>query len=443
MKVNFYLKTPNGDYKTWIYCLIRYQNLNVKVYTDQKIHPNFWNAETQRVRSTSKFPTHPEYNDWLKSIVRAADKIEKDWKNQNSDKLTIPPLPVDELKKGLKKYLTKITKVERSENKKRSFWGYYDTFITRMKNGTRTNLSKGTPLSPRTIFQFENLKRHLQNFEQKKKYKVEFETIDLYFYKLFIDYVTIDLDTSPNTIGKLITNLKVFLREAFEDGLTTNNIFTHRKFKSIKFSSDTVYLTNEEIQEMQNLDLSKELRLERVRDMFVIGCYTGLRFSDFTQIKPKHIGNGMIEIVQSKTGNTVVIPMTEAVVKILKKYDNALPKISNQKFNKYLYEVCQKCTLLEKEVTIKGMKGGKVTSSFKPKYEFVSSHTGRRSFATNEYKAGDLEISEIMSLTGHKTEKSFYRYIRETPKETAIRIQQKFIERDIKRASMTGHLKAV
>lgn len=443
MKVNFYLKNPSGDYETWIYCLIRYQNKNVKVYTDQKIHPKFWNPGAQRVRQTLKFPTHPEYNTWLMSIVTAADKIEKDWKNQNSNLATIPPIPSHVIKEKLRKYLTKISKGEREENKLLSFWGYYDNFLHRMENGTRVHLEKGTPIAPKTIFQFHNLKRHLQNFEQNAKFKIEFDCIDLNFYKKFVDHLTIKLQLAPNTIGKLITNLKVFLREALEDGVTANNIFTHRKFKSINFKSDTVYLTAGEIQALQNLDLSKQPRYERVRDMFVIGCYTGLRYSDLTKIQPEHIENGMIEITQTKTGNPVIIPLVNDVVKILDKYGNALPKISNQKYNEYLYEVCKKCEVLAKEITVKEIKGGKKITNEKPKYEFISSHTARRSFATNEYKAGDLEVSEIMAITGHKTEKAFYKYIRETPRETAIRIKQKFIDRELKQASITNHLKAV
>ena len=183
--------------------------------------------------------------------------------------------------------------------------------------------------------------------------------------------------------------------------------------------------------------------MDRVRDMFVIGCYTGLRFSDLTRIQPQHVENGMITIEQSKTGNEVIIPMVKEVLPILEKYKSALPKISNQKYNEYLNEVCKKCEVLGKEITTTGIKGGKKIITIQPKYESVSSHTARRSFATNEFKAGDLEISEIMAITGHKTEKSFYKYIRETPKGTAERIKQKFIERDLKQATITNHLKAV
>ncbi|MEP6947715.1 MAG: phage integrase SAM-like domain-containing protein [Ginsengibacter sp.] len=443
MKINFYLKNPSGDYETWIYCLISYQNKRVKIYTDQKINPKFWNLEAQRVRQTLKFKNHSEYNSWLLDIISAADKIELDWKKLNSDKAEIPPIPSHVLKEKLRKYLTKITKDERKEKEKFTFWGYYENFLHRMENGTRVHLEKGTPLASKTIFQFHNLKRHLINFEQREKFKIDFENIDLNFYKKFVDYLTIKLQVGPNTIGKLITNLKVFLREALEDGITANNVFTHRKFKSLNFKSDTVYLTTAEIKEMQNLDLAGQPRYDRVRDTFVIGCYTGLRFSDLIKIQPHHIENGMIEITQTKTQNAVVIPMVKDVVQILEKYKNSLPKISNQKYNEYLYEVCKKCEALKLEITTHAIKGGKRTTIIMPKYEFISSHTARRSFATNEYKAGDLEVSEIMAITGHKTEKAFYKYIRETPKETAMRIKQKFVDRELRQAAITNHLKAV
>ena len=116
-----------------------------------------------------------------------------------------------------------------------------------MKNGTRVHISKGTPMAPKTIFQFDNLKRHLENYERAKKIKIDFYKIDLTFYNDFVDYLTIKLKLAPNTIGKLITNLKVFLREAFDEGISTNNIFTNRRFRSISSEADTIYLNTIEI----------------------------------------------------------------------------------------------------------------------------------------------------------------------------------------------------
>ena len=440
MKVNFYLKNPKGDYETWIYCKVRYQGNELKIYTDKKIEPQYWNADTQTVRQTKKFANHSEYNRWLKNIADHADKIETDWINKNKGKDVITPIPTTVLKEALRKYLAKPTKEEKVIIQERTFWGYYNNFLFRMQNGTRTHLGKGTPLAAKTIFQFENLQRHLENFEKKNRYELSFENITLTFYNKFIDYLTIDLKLAPNTIGKLITNIKVFMREALEDGITTNNTFTHRKFKSIHSKSDTVYLTIPEIKELLKLDLSKKPSYERVRDTFVIGCYTGLRFSDVIRIKPSNIIDGMIEITPIKTDNHVVIPMVKEVTELLNKYNNKLHIISNQKYNEYLYEVCKECDILKTEITINEIKGGKKVVIKKPKYEFISSHTARRSFATNEYKAGDLEVSEIMAITGHTTEKSFYKYIRETPKETANRIKEKIRLRELKPVT---HLKAV
>jgi len=210
-----------------------------------------------------------------------------------------------------------------------------------------------------------------------------------------------------------------------------------------RFKSDTVYLNLIEIKEMQDLNLTGSPRLERVRDMFIIGCFTGLRYSDLTNIKPENIDNGMIEMVQAKTGSTVVIPFTNNVQDILKKYNYTMPTISNQKFNEYLSLVAEKCELLQKEIIINSIKGGKKIQTTIPKHKLIGSHTARRSFATNENAAGDLDTGEIMTLTGHKSEKSFYKYIRETPKEKAERIKEKFILREAKQAALINHLKAV
>ena len=120
-----------------------------------------------------------------------------------------------------------------------------------------------------------------------------------------------------------------------------------------------------------------------------------------------------------------------------------MPKICNQKYNEYLQIVAKTCKNLQQEITIAQIRGGKKLSHTDPKYTFASSHTARRSFATNEFAAGDLDTGEIRSVTGHKSEKSFYKYIRETPKDVAQRIKQKFELREAKQAAITNHLKAV
>jgi integrase len=180
--------------------------------------------------------------------------------------------------------------------------------------------------------------------------------------------------------------------------------------------SDNIALTESEIDALSKLDLKNEIRLDAVRDMFVLGCYSGLRWSDFTDIKPenikKHKNGQVIDIIQTKTKNQVVIPVNNSIAAILKKYNNQLPEpISNQKFNEYIKEIAKMIPELNTKETIVVTKGGKTTEEIFSRWELISSHTARRSFATNSFEKG-IEVKLIRAITGHKSDKSFYSYIK-------------------------------
>ncbi|WP_423130635.1 site-specific integrase [Gaoshiqia sp. Z1-71] len=177
-------------------------------------------------------------------------------------------------------------------------------------------------------------------------------------------------------------------------------------------------MNEKELDILYNLDLVENKRLDRIRDLFLVGAWTGCRFSDFSTIGPDQITNGFLYVQQAKTGAKVVIPLHPVVKAILQKYNGILPDApSNQKFNDYIKEVGELAginTPTAKRLT----RGGKrITQSF-PKWELISSHTARRSFATNLYKSGFPSIS-IMQITGHTTEKAFLKYIKVTPEEHA------------------------
>ena len=142
-----------------------------------------------------------------------------------------------------------------------------------------------------------------------------------------------------------------------------------------------------------------------------MGCETGLRFSDFSQISEENIqtinGVDLLRMVQQKTEDNVTIPLKTIAKAILKKYDNKLPKaITNQKMNLYLKELCE---LAELDEVITLRRGGGVVTD--KKYNLISTHTARRSFATNAYLARVPSIA-IMKITGHRSEKSFLKYIK-------------------------------
>ena len=165
--------------------------------------------------------------------------------------------------------------------------------------------------------------------------------------------------------------------------------------------------------------------------MFVLGCNSGLRWSDYTDIKPENIKQGtnglIIDIIQEKTKNQVVIPVNNTISEILAKYNNQLPApITNQKFNDYLKEVAKMVDSLHNTETMVITKGGKTKEVTKARHELISSHTARRSFATNAFEKG-IETKLIRAITGHKTDSSFYKYIKTDATKQAEMFREKNI----------------
>lgn len=426
MTVKFYLKRPNDTCESVIFARLNYNMVCYKYYLLEKIHPQNWNFKKQRVKNGVKNIGAIELN---KKLVHVSGVIiESFYKYQNAHSGCAPSPQY--FRDILHDIFNKQKSLRSVENVRRTFWGFFEDLLIRMASGSRLHTQKNTPLALKTIGNMRNLFNHLRFFEITCRRTIDFDTIDMKFYFSFIDYLTQVKKVGINTIGKLITNIKVLMREAVEFGYTSNMIFTHRRFRSPSIETETVYLNDVEIAELAEIDLSYSRRLESVRDLFLIGCYTGLRSSDLCQLSITSVRDNVLSLTQIKTGDPVYIPLKKQVRLIIEKYGGMFPAaISNQKFNKYLKEVCSKCSLLEKEVSLIRFVAGKKVSIKKPKHEFVMSHTARRSFATNEYLERDLQPGEIRAITGHKSDKSFYRYIRTSPNENAINVARKWQER--------------
>ena len=256
---------------------------------------------------------------------------------------------------------------------------------------------------------------YIQEYEKNRKIKLEFRNIDKLFFNDFVAYLQ-ELGLSTNTIWHKTVSIKAVMKAANEQELTDNTKYT--TFKNVSEESQAIALSEKELDLLAKYDFSKSPRLERTRDLFLIGCWTGLRFSDFTRIKQENIKDNFLTIQQQKTNEFVTIPLHPVFLSIWNKYNGVLPaNISNQKFNDNLKDVCKDAGLNDR--VIKSItKGGKKISTVYEKWELVSSHTARRSFATNLYKSGFPSIS-IMQITGHKTESSFLKYIKVTKEEHA------------------------
>jgi integrase len=228
-----------------------------------------------------------------------------------------------------------------------------------------------------------------------------------------------------NTIGDHIKKIKVFMNYANDKGYTSNQWHRHRKFQTVEEAAETIYLPDQELMTIYKLDLTKNKKLDRVRDIFIIGCYTGLRFSDLSQIRSENfIKNGsQLKLKTIKTGETVIIPIHWTIQETLKKYDGQLPRsISNQKMNDYLKELGKKAEFKDKIVLSK-TQGGKQTFVTKEKWQLITVHTARRSFATNMFLAGVPTIS-IMKITGHRTERAFMKYIKVSQEQNADKLSE-------------------
>jgi len=284
--------------------------------------------------------------------------------------------------------------------------------------GFMVNYQKTSEKNWKTKRHYNTTVNHLKKYSKIRRRKINFDDIDQAFYNDFVKYLE-SCSLRINTIGGHIKNLKVFLRAALELKIHNNYYFENRNFKIIQEDVDSIYLDKDEIKRIYEINLSKYPILEQTRDAFIISALTGLRYSDIENLKTANIGeDGIIRITQVKTKKQVCLPIGNVVNTILLKYSPNLPKIiSNQKFNDNL-KIIAKLAKFNGWETITRSNGGQRITKKILKYWLVSSHTARRSFATNLALSG-TPIAQIMAITGHRTEKSFWKYVKIRPTQNA------------------------
>ena len=392
-------KTPK---ETPIYLVFWYNQIRIKISTGERINPKYWLSDDHRARTTKDNPDGSNLNTRLKTHEINAMNTVRDHFNTNG---TIHP-------GKLKTELVNVLRPKPIEDpKQKTFLGAIQEYIDSTSKAPRTKLSYGTTLNV------------LKKYEETLKKPLTFDSINMDFYEHFVNYLTYDKNFAKNTIGGHIKEIKVFMDYCNDKGYTTNQGHRHRKFKKIEETAETIYLNDKELETLYNKDLSKFPKLCRIRDVFIIGCYTGLRFSDLSQVTPdKIINNGtQLKIKTIKTGETVIIPLHWTIREILNKYDGKLPRvISNQKFNEYLKQLGEKAKIKE-SVTLTKTKGGLSFESTFKKWELITVHTARRSFSTNMFLA-DVPTISIMKITGHRTERAFMKYIKVTQEQNADKL---------------------
>jgi integrase len=436
VNLRFNLKDPQtreetGTLKeTPVICVIRYKAQRLKYYTSEKINPKYWNNKKgtdKYQRAKKSFAEASEFNARLDNIATTVKNVFRKYQNENGNLA-----PTTET-------LKKLLDVEfgRTTETAKTFMSFFEEIIALSKSGVRLHPKTGRPISPNTIKTYTTTLKHLTAYQLARKQEITFNTIDLVFHSDYTDFLMNGqwqntktkkwepINLSINARAKDFQIIKMILHEATYRGLNKNMAFKNPRFATIRESADNIYLNEDEIKELEDLDLTADKKLDRVRDLFLTLYYTGQRFSDYQNICNATIttnkeGEQYLAITQAKTNNSVQIPVNDKLKTIIEKYGGKLPKgYTNQKVNEYLKDIGKKLKCLQQNISIAcPTQGNTKVYITTPKCEQLTTHTARRSFATNEYKAG-MPIVYIMAITGHATEKSFRAYIKASSMELA------------------------
>lgn len=407
--VSFQLRDKKTLNKTAIQCKLRYDYNTVTISTKKSIEPKHWSDAKKKVNSTCGNIASREINSQLRNIKETVEEVFYDFVRINKR----DPLP-EEIKKIAE---TTLHGCIDDKSIPKDFYGFFSHFIEMQKNTISRSTQK--KISNTTILGYKNTIKKLKDFEKVKDFNVSFENIDMVFYYAFVEYLE-ELNLSTNTIGRQIKILKTVLNDATSEGVNKNLKFKGKKFIVLKEESDEIYLNDDELNDLIELDLSNNKRLDKAKDLFILLCFTGQRYQSLKDIvNPKNRDEQFIYLTQGKEHQKVIIPILTPVRNIFNKYKD-LEVLSNVKLNLYIKEVAKLVPCLNKEVDIKTTKGGTAIIKSYFIYELVCTHTGRRSFATNFYKKNIYPLHQLMAITGHKKESTFFTYIRTTPDEHAI-----------------------
>lgn len=392
MKIRFYLESNKAvqTKERAIWCYIREYDQTLTLNTREHVNPEFWDKSTQRAkpRLTKTFGEKSQLkslnqflNAFENKIIEIGRQVRMKDFTASFDKVA------DEIKKQF-------------DQRSTSFFSIYDEFLK----------SKRLLVSADALQKYQRVKALLYEFEKVNRLKITFEKITPLFYEKFYAFLIGEKKLLNNTAHKNIQFFKTFIIWCNTNGFTENKSFTQFKSKSEK--NEVIYLTEEELMILYNSNASNE-RLERVRDIFVFQCFTGVRYSDIENLKREDIEGPTWNLRTQKTRDIITIPLNNYALSILSKYkswETPLPIISNQKFNKYLKELCKEAKI-NSPVKIVQYRGNKREELIYKKYEIVGSHTARRTFISLSLQKG-MSAEVIMSITGHTSYRMMQKYLK-------------------------------
>ena len=377
--------------------------------TSYRIDVAKWDADKQRVKNgcTNKLKqSSAEINADLLNLYTIVQNIFKEFEVAET-----MPTPGQ-----IKSAFSERTKAHTSKEKptetvgdKPSFWELYDEFVK--ENGRLNNWTHATHQK------FKTVKNHLTDFQTNNNVELSFEFFSEDGLNDYVDFLREVADLRNLTVGKQISFLKWYLRWAAKKGYHSNLAFDSFKPKMKNTQKKVIFLTTDELTRIRTLSIPQSKQyLERVRDIFLFLCFSGLRYSDVANLKRSDIKPDHMEITTMKTADSLSIELNAQAKAILEKYadiqfknDRVFPIITNQKFNTYLKELAQ-IAEIDEPVRETYYKGNERIDIVTPKYALLGSHTGRRTFICNALALG-IPPQVVMKWTGHSDYKAMKPYI--------------------------------
>ena len=376
----FYLKEPNSKNKTLI--IVQYyvakDKAKFKISTNIKINPDNWDKKN-RIPIRKRGGLGIESQKINVKLMEFNKKIE-DLRFKFGKELTI-----GDLKLAFNKSEEYVYALD-----------YFEAFLNeRIKIGDVTY---------RSIQKYETVLKKLVEFQIHTSRKYKLSDLKEQFFIDLIIHLRDKHDLYDNTLNRYISVIKTFLRWSLKKGYSPPMDFTEVKIK--KHETDDVALTREEVQLIESAELSGAQ--DRARDLFLIGVYSGQRWSDYSVFDEADIRNGLIIKRAKKTSSISKIPLHDKLKAILDKYEWNLPKISSQKFNVHIQKICKALEINDK-IKFTHSKGNHKKEEIKEKWEKIGSHTARRTYITLASE-GNIPDHIIMEITGIKDSNTLKKY---------------------------------
>ena len=427
MGVSFSLSRPKAKNSS-IRVKIATQGANFFIYTGKTISTDLWDYKKAFIKSQVGNPTAAKASKYLRKIQMDLTEVFDDYRFGLS-KMTFLELQA-KMHEVVGNPKTKMIKENHGLTiQSKTLIDFIDHFISDCERGIRLSPQR-QKLKESTIKSFRTSKAYLQSYQEYKKQVLIINEITQKDIDQISDFVVKVKKHSLNTHSKFMMDLNQILKYALKNKVITQAQMGELSFDTRREETDSIYLKEEEIMEMYNLNDLPSEKHEIVRDIFVAACYMGLRFSDYSSLNLAKIVNRRLEVIQKKTGKKVILPIHPLVNEIFTKYNFRLPKVpNNNEFNRLIKEVGALMPSMQVEFSKQITYGRERIVITKPKFQWIQGHCSRRSAITNEFLKG-TDIPTIMhSLSGHKSYKNFLRYIKASGEEFADKLEKIWQER--------------